>query len=89
MSDLRSGIERRLDAMGRIVIPAEIREALGLSGGDALDISIRDGAVVLVPVEECCPRCGHVRTGHRDRAPLRAVPPFAPGPIAETNGHSS
>ena len=88
MSDFRSGIERRLDAMGRIVIPAEIRDALGLSGGDALDISIREGVVVLAPVEECCPRCGHVRSNHREQAPLRSVP-FAPEPVAETNGHSS
>ena len=87
MSEFRSGIERRLDAMGRIVIPAEIRDALGLSGGDALDITIREGAIVLAPVEACCPRCGHVRTSNRER-PLRAVS-FATGPIAETNGHSS
>jgi transcriptional pleiotropic regulator of transition state genes len=88
MTEIRSGIERRLDAMGRIVIPAEIRDALGLSGGDALDISIRDGAVVLAPAGERCPRCGHVRGNHRERAPLRAVPLVADA-IAEPNGHGS
>jgi AbrB family looped-hinge helix DNA binding protein len=87
MTEIRSGIERRLDAMGRIVIPAEIREALGLAGGDALDISIRDGAVVLAPVGERCPRCGHVRN-HAERAPLRAVPLVA-DTITETKGHGS
>jgi AbrB family looped-hinge helix DNA binding protein len=87
MTEIRSGIERRLDAMGRIVIPAEIRDALGLAGGDALDISIRDGAVVLAPVGERCPRCGHVRN-QRERAPLRAIPLVADA-ITETNGHGS
>ena len=85
MTEIRSGIERRLDAMGRIVIPAEIRDALGLAGGDALDISIRDGAVVLAPVGERCPRCGHVRN---NRAPLRAIPLVA-GTVTETNGHGT
>ena len=88
MTEIRSGIERRLDAMGRVVIPAEIRDALGLAGGDALDISIRDGVVVLTPVGERCPRCGHVRGNHRERASLRAVPLVA-GAITETNGHGS
>jgi AbrB family looped-hinge helix DNA binding protein len=86
MTEFRSGIERRLDAMGRVVIPAEMRDALGLAGGDALDISIRDGAIVLAPVGARCPRCGHLRTD--DRAPLHAVP-LAAGQISETIGHSS
>jgi transcriptional pleiotropic regulator of transition state genes len=88
MTEIRSGIERRLDAMGRIVIPAEIRDALGLAGGDALDISVRDGVVVLAPVGERCPRCGHVRGTDGDGVPLRAVPLVADA-TAETNGHGS
>jgi AbrB family looped-hinge helix DNA binding protein len=83
MTGSRSGIERRLDPMGRIVIPAEIRDVLGLGGGDTLEISIREGAIVLAPVEARCPHCGHVRANKG--APLAAVP-FAPEPIYETNG---
>jgi AbrB family looped-hinge helix DNA binding protein len=88
MTEFRSGIERRLDAMGRIVIPAEIRDVLGLAGGDALDISIRDGVVVLAPVGERCSHCGHVRNNSRDRAPIHAVPLVAKT-IPKTNGFTS
>jgi len=87
MNEFRSGVERRLDAMGRIVIPAEIRDALGLAGGDAVDISIRDGAVVLAPIGERCPHCGHVRTDPANRAPLRSVP-LAPPPIKSMPGEA-
>jgi AbrB family looped-hinge helix DNA binding protein len=86
MTEFRSGIERRLDAMGRVVIPAEIRDALGLAAGDAVDISIREGAVVLAPVGERCPRCGFIRTD--DRASLHAVR-MTTATIPETNGHGS
>jgi AbrB family looped-hinge helix DNA binding protein len=88
MTAFRSGIERRLDAMGRIVIPAEIRDVLGLAGGDALDISIREGVVVLAPVGERCSHCGHVRTNNRDRAALHALP-LAAETIPTTNGLTS
>jgi len=77
MTEYRSGLERRLDAMGRLVIPAEIRDALGLAPGDAVDISVRDGAVVLAPIGERCPHCGHTRGDPRGRAPLHAVPTIA------------
>ena len=58
MTTLMSGLERKLDTLGRIVIPSEIRHSLGLVEGDALDVSVRDGAIVLAPVRERCPVCG-------------------------------
>ena len=51
MNALTSGIDRRIDGLGRIVIPAEIREGLGLCEGALLDIVVRDGAIVLTPME--------------------------------------
>jgi AbrB family looped-hinge helix DNA binding protein len=73
MSEFRSGVERRLDPMGRIVIPAEIRDVLGLAGGDALDVSMRDGAIVLAPVGARCPHCGRLRRDEPAAPPLHAV----------------
>jgi AbrB family transcriptional regulator, transcriptional pleiotropic regulator of transition state genes len=55
---LRSGIERKIDSLGRIVIPAEIRQTLGLSEGDVLDIEVRGGVIVLSPMSEQCALCG-------------------------------
>jgi len=74
MSEFRSGVERRLDPMGRIVIPAEIRDVLGLVGGDALDVSMRDGAIVLAPTGARCPHCGRLRRSEPAASPLHAVP---------------
>ena len=59
MTALTTGIDRHIDGLGRIVIPAEIRDRLGLSEGARLDIIVRDGAIVLTPMEDRCRECGH------------------------------
>jgi len=38
-----------IDAAGRVIVPKAIRDALGLVDGTALEIELRDGAVVLEP----------------------------------------
>jgi AbrB family looped-hinge helix DNA binding protein len=88
MSEFRSGVERRLDPMGRIVIPAEIRDVLGLAGGDALDVSIRDGSIVLEPVGARCAYCGRLRRGEPASPPLHAVP-FDVEPITTTKSQGA
>ncbi len=43
-----TGIVRRIDDLGRVVIPKEIRRTLRIRGGDALEIfTDRDGEVIL------------------------------------------
>ena len=44
-----TGIVRRLDDLGRIVIPKEIRRNLNLREGDALEMWTSDGGLVLKP----------------------------------------
>ena len=41
------GITRRLDDLGRIVIPREIRRTLHLREGDAMELYIQNGDIVL------------------------------------------
>lgn len=41
------GIVRKVDELGRIVIPIEIRRHMGVESGDPIDISYNDGKVVL------------------------------------------
>ena len=45
-----TGIVRRIDDLGRIVIPKEIRRAMKIKEGDALEIyTERNGSIVLCP----------------------------------------
>ena len=42
-----TGIVRRVDDLGRVVIPKEIRRTCNIREGDPLEIFLQDGAVVL------------------------------------------
>lgn len=58
-----TGIVRKLDPLGRIVIPAETRKTLGLAAGDAMEIfTDDDSGIVLRKYERGCVLCGHMGT---------------------------
>lgn len=42
-----TGIVRRIDELGRIVIPKEVRKRLRMDNGDLVDISVEEDSVVL------------------------------------------
>lgn len=52
------GIVRRIDALGRIVIPKEMRKALYLEEGDPVDISSENDAIVVRKSGTVCVFCG-------------------------------
>ena len=52
------GMTRRIDALGRIVIPAELRRILEIRVGDLLDIRVDGGHLVFAKVERTCVFCG-------------------------------
>ncbi len=53
-----TGIVRRLDELGRIVIPKETRLLLGLRDHDPLEILLGDGELVLKKFTPGCALCG-------------------------------
>src|SRR5205814_9286390 len=53
-----TGLPRRIDHLGRIVIPAELRRLLGINEGDYIQFSAEDGRVVIEKLEERCTFCG-------------------------------
>ena len=53
-----TGIVRRLDNIGRLVLPIELRRTLGLEHGDALEIFIEGSSVMLRRYEPLCVFCG-------------------------------
>jgi transcriptional pleiotropic regulator of transition state genes len=48
---------RRVDALGRIVLPAELRRSLGITEGDQLDIRELDGTIVMAKHNDACALC--------------------------------
>lgn len=54
-----SGIVRRLDPLGRIVIPMEIRKIMGLGEGDSLEIARVNNEIVLKKYSKGCIFCGN------------------------------
>lgn len=56
-----TGIVRRIDELGRIVIPKETRVNLDLSENDSVEIFTEDNNVILKKYEPGCIFCGHAR----------------------------
>lgn len=53
-----TGITRPVDALGRVVIPMEIRENLGINTKDLLEISVEGDKIVLKKHGQSCVFCG-------------------------------
>jgi transcriptional pleiotropic regulator of transition state genes len=49
---------RRVDSLGRVVLPADLRHSLGIREGDVLDIGVEDGRLVLSRHQPMCVFCG-------------------------------
>ena len=49
---------RKIDDLGRIVIPAETRRLFNISEGDHLNISVEGGNIVLRKLTDTCTFCG-------------------------------
>ena len=57
----KSGIVRKVDHLGRIVLPVEMRRQLNISEKDALEIFVQDGSIVIRRHHDECVFCGSVR----------------------------
>ena len=58
------GIIRKVDAMGRIALPAEMRRALDLTSGDTVEIFGNGADLVLRKYQPACFFCGRARDIH-------------------------
>lgn len=52
-----TGIVRRVDEMGRIILPAELRERYHIRRGDSLEIMFDDASVILRKYQPFCIFC--------------------------------
>ncbi|NMB40912.1 MAG: AbrB/MazE/SpoVT family DNA-binding domain-containing protein [Firmicutes bacterium] len=53
-----TGIVRKVDELGRVVIPIELRRTLGIKVKDALEIYVDGERIVLKKYEPACIFCG-------------------------------
>jgi transcriptional pleiotropic regulator of transition state genes len=64
-----TGMARRVDDLGRIVLPVEMRRMFGIAPGDELEIGVEGATIMLRKVEARCVFCGADRDlgVHRDK----------------------
>jgi transcriptional pleiotropic regulator of transition state genes len=53
----RTGVARKVDQLGRVVLPAEVRRQFGISPGDLIEIAVDSDAILLTKVEDRCVFC--------------------------------
>jgi len=53
-----TGIFRRVDGLGRFVLPKELRKSLGINTNDYLHIFLDGDTVILKKSEQKCALCG-------------------------------
>lgn len=53
-----TGIVRKLDELGRIVLPMELRKTLDLKVKDSLEITTDKGSIILKKFSPACIFCG-------------------------------
>lgn len=56
-----TGIVRKVDELGRIVIPIELRRALDIAIKDALEIYVNEDEIILKKYQPACIFCGNAR----------------------------
>ena len=53
-----TGIVRRVDELGRVVLPIEIRRLLDIEERDPLEISLEEDRIILRKLQPTCIFCG-------------------------------
>ena len=56
-----TGIVRKVDELGRIVIPIELRRTLDIAEKDSLEIYVDGEKIILAKHEDSCIFCGKTR----------------------------
>ena len=56
-----TGIARKVDELGRIVLPIELRRTLSINEKDSLEIFVDNDKIVLQKYEPACIFCGNAK----------------------------
>ena len=55
-----TGIVRRIDDLGRIVIPKELRRTMGVKEGDPMEFYVKDDKIIIKKYQPGCIFCDNV-----------------------------
>lgn len=58
-----TGIVRKVDELGRIVLPIELRRTMGINEKDALEIYVNGDHIILKKHTPCCIFCNNAKMG--------------------------
>ncbi len=53
-----TGMVRKIDELGRVVIPMEMRRTMNINDGDAFEIFVEEDRIVLSKYSPLCTFCG-------------------------------
>lgn len=81
-----TGMARKVDDLGRIVLPVEMRRMFGIRPGDELAIAVDGGAILLRKIESRCVFCGDDGTTLRVYREKRVCTTCASDLAAEAEG---
>ncbi|NOY55846.1 MAG: AbrB/MazE/SpoVT family DNA-binding domain-containing protein [Actinobacteria bacterium] len=56
-----TGIARKIDVLGRVVIPAETRRLFNINGGDQLIIGVEGDSILIRKLEATCTFCNSTK----------------------------
>lgn len=56
-----TGIVRKVDELGRVVLPIELRRTLDIAEKDALEIYVDGASIILKKYEPACIFCGNAK----------------------------
>ncbi|MGE4282562.1 MAG: AbrB/MazE/SpoVT family DNA-binding domain-containing protein [Clostridia bacterium] len=59
-----TGIVRKVDELGRVVLPIELRRTLDIAEKDALEIYVDGSTIILKKYEPACIFCGNAKDVH-------------------------
>ena len=63
-----TGVVRKIDELGRIVLPSELRRVFGIHEGDELEISVNGEQIILEKRQDLCLFCQQEATiDYKDR----------------------
>ena len=51
-------MKKKVDNLGRIILPAEVRRDLGIQVGEELNLDVDDGKIILSRQSSKCAICG-------------------------------